>query len=104
MRRFTIRTLAEADPERDVRPLFRPLGPARRQVQARALVAAAASWLRRRPVTGCDVASLPGCGRYAADSWAIFVEGRTNLEPGDGHLAEYPHRIGECKDGKEKGG
>ena len=36
-----------------------------------------------------DVLTLPGCGRYAADSWAIFVEGRLDVSPSDGKLNWY---------------
>ncbi|KKK75781.1 hypothetical protein LCGC14_2870280 [marine sediment metagenome] len=32
---------------------------------------------------------LPGCGKYAADSWAIFMEGRLDVEPNDGKLNWY---------------
>ncbi|NBR00729.1 MAG: hypothetical protein EBT79_10465 [Actinobacteria bacterium] len=32
---------------------------------------------------------LPGVGRYARDAWAIFVEGRDDVFPADGHLMRY---------------
>lgn len=32
---------------------------------------------------------LSGCGRYASDSWAIFVEERRDVEPTDGKLKWY---------------
>jgi hypothetical protein len=35
---------------------------------------------------------MPGCGKYAADSWAVFVEGRTDVEPDDGKLNWYIDR------------
>ncbi len=91
MRRHTIRTLAAADPERDVRPLLVPLGL--HGARSRSLVAMAASWTRRRPKTADDVARLPGCGQYAADSWAIFIDGETDIEPDDGKLAGYLRRV-----------
>ena len=39
------------------------------------------------------VSSYPGCGRYAADSWAIFMDGRDDVDPTDGPLAEWVRRI-----------
>ena len=50
------------------------------------LIALAVAWVDRTPVTSSDVITLPGCGRYAADSWAIFVEGRRDVDPTDGKL------------------
>lgn len=41
------------------------------------------------PRTSLDVTTLPGCGRYAADSWAIFIEGRTDVEPTDEALKAW---------------
>lgn len=38
--------------------------------------------------TAEDVELLPGCGKYAADSWAIFVEGRLDRKPTDKKLRE----------------
>lgn len=36
-----------------------------------------------------DVLDLPGCGAYAADSWAIFVEKRRDLRPKDKELRRF---------------
>jgi endonuclease III len=36
-----------------------------------------------------DIMKLPGCGRYAADSWEIFVEGNLDVETNDHRLNEY---------------
>lgn len=35
------------------------------------------------------IEDLPGCGRYAADAWAIVIERRRDVEPSDGHLRRY---------------
>ncbi len=86
MRLHTIRSLATERPEA-LHDLLRPLGLWRR----RAIIVPrmADAWLRRRPSSYDDVLELPGCGRYAADSWGIFVEGNTDVEPDDGKLSWY---------------
>lgn len=71
----------------DIGRTLRPLGLWRQR--GRRLPELAKAWLARRPETSADVESLPGCGRYAADSWAIFVEGRRDVEPDDGKLNWY---------------
>ncbi len=78
--------LAQAD-LRTLRPMVKYLG----LVTARShnLRDLARSWQERRPKTAEDVTGLPGCGKYAADSWAIFVEGRTDVYPDDGKLTWY---------------
>lgn len=53
------------------------------------LVRLAESWCSRLPKTSADVLEMPGCGRYAADSWAIFVERRSDVEPTDSVLTAY---------------
>ena len=90
MRRHTIRSLAAESPEA-LHDLLRPLGLWRR----RAIIVPrmADAWLRRRPGSYDDVLAFPGCGRYAADSWAIFMEGRTDVEPSDGKLNWYMDRM-----------
>lgn len=35
------------------------------------------------------VTDLPGVGKYAADSWRIFVEGKIDVEPTDSKLSKY---------------
>ncbi|USN14433.1 endonuclease III [Janthinobacterium phage vB_JliS-Donnerlittchen] len=77
--------LAAAQPE-DLHDVLRPLGLWRRR--AVSLVGLAVRWLGL-PAGRVNIQSLPGCGRYAADSWAIFVEGRTDVEPTDGKLSWY---------------
>lgn len=83
---YSIRRLADADPD-ELHDLLRPLGLWRRR--SITLVLMAKAWLRERPEGYDDVLRLPGCGSYAADSWAIFVEGRTDVEPRDGKLNWY---------------
>lgn len=78
--------LAELDPE-ELHDVLRPLGLWRRR--AVSLVRLAKAWLREPPTRAINVLSMPGCGRYAADSWAIFVEGRTDVDPADGKLSWY---------------
>jgi len=55
----------------------------------------AKAWLQGRPTCYDDVLKFPGCGKYAADSWAIFVEGRTDVEPSDGKLNWYLDKLEE---------
>jgi endonuclease III len=90
MSRHTIRSLAAADPA-SLEDDLRPLGLWR--VRARRLPLMASAWLRDRPRRAKDVLSLPGCGRYAHDSWAIFLDGRTDVEPDDGKLNWYMERL-----------
>lgn len=78
--------LAATRPER-IGPLLRPLGLWRRR--ATTLPRFADAWLRGEPRSYDEVLGLPGCGKYAADSWAIFVDGRTDVWPTDGKLRWY---------------
>lgn len=59
------------------------------QIRKDRLPAMAAMWLFRKPETAKDVMMLPGCGKYAADSWAIFVEGRRDVSPTDKELIAW---------------
>ena len=36
-----------------------------------------------------DVMDLPGIGKYAADSYRIFVDGKIDVEPSDAKLKKY---------------
>lgn len=49
----------------------------------------AQEWVVCPPETRDDVLAMPGCGPYAADSWAIFVEGRRDVAPTDGRLIYF---------------
>ncbi len=83
------RLLALARPEQ-LHDALRPLGLWRRR--ATNLIGFARAWLRGEPRCYDDVLALPGCGKYAADSWAIFVDGRTDVRPDDGKLNWYMDR------------
>ena len=74
----------------ELRSPLRPLGLWKKR--AVMLPRFAGAWLRGRPSIAEDVMKMPGCGKYAADSWAIFVEGRTDVEPTDGKLIWYLKR------------
>lgn len=82
----TPRDLASADPDDD-EEIVRPTGFGRQR--AAYLVALAADWARSPPVMADDVLALTGCGKYAADSFAIFVEGRRDVAPTDRRLLEH---------------
>lgn len=81
--------LATAEPG-DLHDAMRPLGLWRRR--SIILLRFAHAWLLERPTCYDAVLKLPGCGKYAADSWAIFVEGRLDVEPNDGKLNWYVDR------------
>lgn len=70
--------------EEDLHEALRPLGLWRRR--ARSLIKLAMAYQAAPPRTSDDVLRLPGCGAYAAASWAIFQEGRTDVETRDGKL------------------
>lgn len=58
--------------------------------RAHKLKALARAWSKLGPPRDAeDALGYPGLGRYAADSWAIFVEGRTDVKPTDGRLVWY---------------
>lgn len=76
----------------DLEGILRPLGLWKRR--AVSLSRLAQEWLRVGPPgSTIQVAQLPGCGKYAADSWAIFVEGRTDVDPTDGKLSWYLNQL-----------
>lgn len=87
---YTIDTLASARDE-DLHEMLRPLGLWRRR--SRSLIAMAQVWVIDPPKHAKDVLRLPGCGKYASDSWSIFVDGNLCVEPEDGKLNWYLERI-----------
>lgn len=89
---YTVGEIAALDPE-DLHERLQPLGLWRRR--SASLVKLACAWLERPPSTAADVLKLPGCGRYASDSWAIFIDGRTDVDPTDGKLTWYLARLHE---------
>jgi endonuclease III len=91
--------LSQASPE-DLHPTLQPLGLWRRR--AISLVRLAQEWLRGTGPRGTmDIYRLPGCGKYAADSWAIFVEGRTDVDPTDGKLSWYLRQLRSKQDDQD---
>ena len=72
---------------------LRPLGLSKRRTDN--LIAMARAWIKDRPETRQDIMDLPGCGKYAADSWAIFIEGRTDIVPDDKNLNWYVDKTKE---------
>ncbi len=88
-RHLTPGNLAAAEPGA-LHDALRPLGLWRRR--AIILPRFARAWLQEEPRRYDDVMGMPGCGKYAADSWAIFVEGRSDVEPRDGKLNWYVDR------------
>jgi endonuclease III len=81
--------LARAKPE-ELHGVLRPLGLWRRRSVS--LVRMARAWVDLRPTTHGEVRRLPGCGKYASDSWAIFVENQEHVFPTDKKLREYLRR------------
>lgn len=86
--------------EEDLHAPLKPLGLWRRR--ARSLILLANAWIEREPRSYDDVKRLPGCGKYAADTWAIFVEDRRDVEPTDGKLLWHLQRLRQEKtDGRQ---
>lgn len=85
----TPKSLAHAEPGQ-LEEILRPLGLFRRR--AASLRAMASAWMVDPPRTRRDVERLPGCGRYAADSWSIFVESADDVTVTDGKLLWYLRR------------
>lgn len=86
--------LAHADPAK-VRGVVWGLGLG--NVRAVSIVNFAAAWSRygrTKKRTSSDILKMPGCGKYAADSWAIFVEGRRPKGVTDKKLKAYLLRKG----------
>ncbi|TAL43460.1 MAG: hypothetical protein EPN91_06340 [Salinibacterium sp.] len=90
------------DPGRLARADLRTLGPMvarlglrrRRSRNLRAMaLAVAASPVALKRWSREQVAGLPGCGKYASDSWSIFVERRLDVRPDDGKLNWYMERM-----------
>lgn len=98
MQHFFIYTLAKT-PEERLYPILKPLGLHTRR--AKSIVGLAKAWERHPPETAADVMNLPGCGQYAADSWKIFIEGDLDVQPDDGRLQWYLHRV--KTEGEENG-
>ncbi len=71
----------------ETQDLLRPLGfPVSRARYIRNL---AFRWLKEPLSNHKEVGSVVGLGQYAADSWAIFVDGKRNVKPKDKRLREF---------------
>ena len=91
---FFVEHLATLTPEHlQVFPEFRALGLWKQR--SKSIINLAKAYHAKPPKTAEDVLKLPGCGKYAADSWAIFIEGRTDVEPTDKVLIHYLERNNE---------
>lgn len=77
---------------KDIYDLLRPLGFGKRRSAAILELARHHAFGVWPPEEAEAVLSLPGCGRYAADSWAIFVEDRLDTRPTDKELIKYLER------------
>jgi endonuclease III len=89
--------LAGADVE-ELADALRTLGLQRRRARLLIRLASTYRHLRRCGVRirREEVETLPGCGRYAVESWAIFVEGDLDVDPADDVLAM---RVAELREG-----
>lgn len=75
-------------PVSEIEDIVKPLGLYRRR--ALSIVTLAREYMSDVPPENAEaVLRLPGCGKYAADSWAIFVEGRRDVEPTDVELRAW---------------
>lgn len=83
--------------ESDLHEALRPLGLWRRR--AISLKRLANAWLSSPPKTAEDVLKLPGCGKYASDSWAIFIDGRHDVQATDGKLLWYLQELQNARKG-----
>lgn len=86
----TAEKLAKARPS-SLEPVLRPLGLWRQRAARLPLLAR--RFLESPPTSAKDVLMFPTCGHYASDSWAIFIERRTDLNPTDGKLAWYLEKL-----------
>ncbi len=83
----TVEELAVATMD-DLERRLQPLGLYKRRSVS--LSNLAKVWSEDGPVeTAEEVKRLPGCGKYASDSWAIFVEKRRDVVPTDIELITW---------------
>ena len=95
-RRYVVPSVLAVACEADLHEAMRPLGLWRRRSSI--LIRLAQAWVHSPPQTSQEVRSLPGCGKYAADAWAIFMERRSDVDATDGkllwHLSQTEKRLG----------
>lgn len=84
-------------PVLELEKLVQPLGLFKRR--AVSLGNLARAYVEGPPRNASEVMELPGCGKYASDSWAIFVDGRRDVEPTDIELRGYLARSTEVEGG-----
>ena len=82
----TINEVADASMS-ELERLIQPLGLYKRRSVSIANLARA--YAEGPPRNAEEVKGLPGCGQYASDSWAIFVDGRRDVEPNDVELRTW---------------
>lgn len=87
--------LAAARPD-DLHDALRPLGLWRRR--ATILVRFANAWVSSPPTDAKSVLKLPGCGRYASDTWAIFMDRRLDVKVTDSKLLWHLECLKEKQD------
>lgn len=75
-------TCASADPA-EIAPMIKSLGLYNRR--AKTIVKLSQAFIKG----WTDVNDLPGVGKYAADSWRVFVDGKLDVQPTDGVLQKY---------------
>jgi DNA (cytosine-5)-methyltransferase 1 len=85
--RYPTPTALAASHKCDVESVIEHLGLSKQRSEQ--LVDLARSWVARPPRCRGDVLALPGCGRYAADSWSIFVDNDLDVVPTDRKLLGY---------------
>lgn len=87
----TMADLAMA-PISEVEDIVQPLGLFKRR--ALSLVRLAQDYMGDvPPANASEVKRLPGCGQYASDSWAIFVDGDLSIRPDDIELQGYLDKV-----------
>lgn len=84
------RWFLRVDPEY-LEEILTPLGMVTKRQQY--LTDLPVKWFQIEPETRMDVYDLPGCGTYAADSWAIFVEKDFTVKTGDKDLKRYLEKV-----------
>lgn len=82
--------LAKVTPE-SLYGMLRALGLWR--IRSKSLVKLATEWKKNPPKCADDIRKLPGCGKYAADSWSIFVDNNLDVKPDDGKLNWFMRRV-----------
>ena len=71
----------------ELEEILQPLGMSRKRAEY--LQELSRVWAKRPPRTAKEVKDIHGFGRYAHDSWAIFIDGVTDIEVTDKDLRWY---------------